>query len=335
MNTGEHIVMLPFMAQGHIIPFLALARKIQQHTGYTITIVNTPLNVRYLQSTISSDTPTNTNTNTIRVAELPFCSSDHGLPPNSENTDSMPPHQFIKLMTASQTLQPSFHRLVSTMVEQESRPPLCIISDVFLGWAVDVAKSVGTSHVSFTTGGNFGTAAYFSLWLNLPHRSTDSDEFTLPGFPDSRRFHRSQLHPFLRAADGTDPWSRFFQKQIPLSLGSNAMLCNTVEEIEPLGLELLRKNTSLPVWAIGPLLPPSFLRSSSGSNISYSRVGKEPSIAPERCIQWLDFHPLASVLYISFGCQNTISASQMMELAMGVEASGKPFYLGHKASIWV
>ncbi|XP_042485489.1 crocetin glucosyltransferase 3-like [Macadamia integrifolia] len=327
-SEKTHMVMLPFMAQGHIIPFLALAKQIQQRSHVSITIVSSPLNIHHLKSTASPSS-------TISFAELPFCSSDHGLPPNSENTDSLPLSQIIALFHASQTLQPSFHLLISEMIQQECRQPLCIISDVFMGWAVNVARSFDTPHFIFTTCGAFGTATYFSMWSHLPHRDTTSDEFSVPGFPETCKFRRSQLHPMLRAADGTDLFSKFFQKQISLSLGTDGMLCNTIEEIEPMGLDLLRKNTGLPVWTVGPLLPLSLLNRSSSSsssssplNVSFSRSGKEPGIAMENCINWLNSHPPNSVLYIAFGSQNTISSTQMMELALGLELSGKPF-------IWV
>ncbi|CBI39456.3 unnamed protein product, partial [Vitis vinifera] len=289
-SQQEHIVMLPFMAQGHIIPFLALAKQIQQRTGFTITIANTPLNIQYLRTTIS--TSDDSSRPCIRLAELPFCSSDHGLPPNTENTEALSFHQIVDLFHASKTLQAPFHSLVSGIIEKEGRPPLCIISDVFFGWATEVAKSLGTSNVTFTTGGGYGTAAYISLWQNLPHRATDSDYFALPGY---------------------------FQPQIALSLDSSGWLCNTAEEIEPHGLEILRNYVKPPVWTIGPLLPPALL------NHSLSSVS---GVSPEKCLDWLDKHPQSSVLYISFGSQNTISPSQMMELALGLEDSGKPF-------IWV
>ncbi|RVW82557.1 UDP-glycosyltransferase 92A1 [Vitis vinifera] len=271
-SQQEHIVMLPFMAQGHIIPFLALAKQVQQRTGFTITIANTPLNIQYLRTTIST-TSDDSSRPCIRLAELPFCSSDHGLPPNTENTEAL-----------------------------SRQAPLCIISDVFFGWATEVAKSLGTSNVTFTTGGGYGTAAYISLWQNLPHRATDSDYFALPGFPDSCRFHITQLHQYLRAADGTDAWSRYFQPQIALSLDSSG-------------------------WTSSPSSSAQSF-TSSGSSIFGQRAWKVPGVSPEKCLDWLDKHPQSSVLYISFGSQNTISPSQMMELALGLEDSGKPF-------IWV
>nr|BAD19562.1 hypothetical protein [Oryza sativa Japonica Group] len=64
-------------------------------------------------------------------------------------------------------------------------------------------------------------------------------------------------------------------------------------------------------WAIGPILAaPAPLKSQDD----------DTSI-----IQWLDAHPRRSVLYISFGSQNSISIHQMAELALGLETSGRPF----------
>lgn len=330
----EQIVMLPFMAHGHLIPFLALARQIHQATGFKISIASTPLNIQYLSSTFnsSSDEPENDH---IHLLELPFCSTDYGLPPNTENSENLSLDSIGKLFSASLSLRTPFHSLVSDIAAKQGHPPLCIISDVFLGWATEVASSLGTVNVTFSTGGAYGTLAYSSLWLNLPHRGrSDSDEFHLPGFPDSCRFHINQLHHFLRNADGTDSWSKFFQSQISLSMQSFGWLCNTAEEFEPAGLEWLRNFVKLPVWAIGPLLPPNMLKndysslSVAASGISTRRAGKRPEISIEKCMEWLESHSPASVLYISFGSQNSISPSQMKELAIGLEESANPF-------IWV
>nr|XP_027120119.1 UDP-glycosyltransferase 92A1-like [Coffea arabica] len=320
----EYMVMIPFMAHGHLIPFLDLAKKIQQRTGFAITLVSTPLNVKYLENTISKDSSQESQ---INLESLHFNSVEHGLPPNTENTGALSLDLIIKLFQAAANLEDPFRRLIAKVIEKEGRPPLCIVSDIFVGWATAVAKDFETINVTFTTGGAYGTAAYVSLWQNLPHRSSGKDEFSLPGFPDSCRFHITHLHRYLQAADGTDEWSKFFQPQISKSLGSLGWLCNTVEEIEPFGLDVLRKYIKLPVWCIGPLLPPQMLEqdSSSESKIISQPSGREPGLPTEKCLEWLDSHPESSVLYISFGSQNTISPPQMMALAMGLEHSGKPF----------
>ncbi|CDP10363.1 unnamed protein product [Coffea canephora] len=320
----EYMVMIPFMAHGHLIPFLDLAKKIRQRTGFAITLVSTPLNVKYLENTISKDSSQESQ---INLQSLPFNSVEHGLPPNTENTGALSLDRIIKLFQAAATLEGPFRRLIAETIEKEGHPPLCIVSDIFVGWATDVAKDFETVNVTFTTGGAYGTAAYVSIWQNLPHRSSGKDEFSLPGFPDSCRFHITHLHRYLQAADGTDEWSKFFQPQISKSLGSLGWLCNTVEEIEPFGLDVLRKYIKLPVWCIGPLLPPQMLEqdSSSESKSISQPSGREAGLPTEQCLEWLDSHPECSVLYISFGSQNTISPSQMMALAMGLEHSGKPF----------
>ncbi|XP_021282645.1 UDP-glycosyltransferase 92A1-like [Herrania umbratica] len=328
-GSTEHIVMLPLMAHGHLIPFLALAREIHQRKGFTITIVSTPLNIKYLRSTICKDSSSTTDLQSaIHLAELPFCCS--GLPPNSDNTENLHVDQIGTLLRSTISLETPFHRLLLDIIERDGKPPMCVISDFFMGWAVDVAKAVGTSNVTFTPLGAYGTLAYSSSWLNVPHGIIDSEEFHLPGFPDTFRFPVSILTPNLRMADGNDSWSRIIQPQILSTFQSLGYLCHTVEELEPLALAWLRKYTNLPVWPVGPLLPQTVLNNSSpsGSFISKQRTGKESGISLERCLEWLDSHRPASVLYISFGSQNAISQSQMMNLATGLENSKTPF-------IWV
>ncbi|KAL4298959.1 hypothetical protein S245_058395 [Arachis hypogaea] len=321
-NKHGHIVMIPFMAHGHLIPFLALAKLILQRTNnnFTITIATTPLNIQYLRSALSSSSSSTTIHDHLQLSELPFNGIQHGLPPNIENTEKLPLTSMIKLFNASTSLDDPLRSLILKITVEEGHPPLCVISDVFLGWVTNVAKSCGTKNISFSTCGAYGTLAYISIWTHFPHRKTDSEEFWIPGFPENYRFKRSHLHRMLRLADGNDDWSKFFPPQIALSMKSDGWICYTIEELEPFALDLLRKYLNLPVWSVCPL-------QIKDSN-SKQRAGKVSGIALEECIEWLNSKDQSSVLYISFGSQNTISASQMMALAEGLEKSGKPF-------IWV
>ncbi|KAM2350611.1 hypothetical protein ACFXTH_005536 [Malus domestica] len=313
----EHIVMFPFMAQGHIIPFLALAQQLEQKKGCTITLINTPLNIKKLSSSL----PPNT---TIRLLEIPFKSSDHGLPSDAENTNSLSYHLILKLFQASLSLKPSFRNLMHGLVHERNglRRPVCMITDIFFGWTIEISHEFGMSHAVFSTVGGFGMACYYSLCLHLPHLKAKSGEyeFTLPDFPEAKKFHISQLSESLKLSNGTDPFSVFVHKAFNECMKTDGMVINTVEELDKTGLMYLRKIFKLPVWAVGPLL----LSSGNGTK----RAGKESGLTPEACKNWLDSKPPRSVLYISFGSQNTVSKSQMMQLAMALESSGKNF-------IWV
>ncbi|KAM1049953.1 hypothetical protein FF1_031791 [Malus domestica] len=126
----EHIVMLPFMAQGHLISFLQLARNLQQRKSLiTVTVASTALNFQYLHTTIASNSSSQSDSN-IRLAKLSFCSTDHGLPPYGENTENLPLSKIGNLGAASTSLESPTHRFISDIIEKEGRPPLCIISDI-------------------------------------------------------------------------------------------------------------------------------------------------------------------------------------------------------------
>ncbi|CAN1184635.1 UDP-glycosyltransferase 92A1, partial [Linum perenne] len=57
----------------------------------------------------------------------------------------------------------------------------------------------------------------------------------------------------------------------------------------------------------------------------HSASSREQHNPEQHNIEWLQSHEPGSVLYIYFGSQNSITQSQMMQLAIGLEQSGKPF----------
>ncbi|XP_042505671.1 UDP-glycosyltransferase 92A1-like [Macadamia integrifolia] len=118
----------------------------------------------------------------------------------------------------------------------------------------------------------------------------------------------------INDANGTNPWFVFIQGQLRLWFSSDGLLFNAVEGLNKTGLSYIRrKKTGIPVLAIGPTC-----------SLLIEKLGNDCN----RCIDWLNSCPQDSVLYISFGSQNTISSTQMMELVKALEASSKNF-------IWV
>ncbi|KAJ8551297.1 hypothetical protein K7X08_000667 [Anisodus acutangulus] len=143
----------------------------------------------------------------------------------------------------------------------------------------------------------------------------------MPDFHEAGNLDVSQLSPSLLAADSNDPYTNFNWKNLPNWMNSDGILFNTVEDLDKLGLMYFRQKLGLPVWAIGPI--------HWQASTNKQRAAKETWEETEKCIKFLDEKEPKSVLYISFGSQSTISASQMMELAKALDnASGVNF-------IWV
>ncbi|XAR60408.1 hypothetical protein NMG60_11033771 [Bertholletia excelsa] len=296
------VVMFPFMAQSHIIPFLALSLEIEQK-GYDIVFVNTPLNIQKLRQSI----PT---ISAIRLREIPFSAADHSLPADNENADFLPYPLVIRLLEASTSLKPAFRSLLSNLTSGEGVQPLCVIADIFFGWSAEVAHKFGIFHALFSSTGGFGLACYYSMWFHLPHWSSNSTEFTLPDFPEAGRFHVTQLAASFLQADGTDSWSIFQRQNLRAWASSNGVLFNSVAGLDEIGLNYFRRKLDRSIWPIGPILLPGYYR---------ARTGKQAGITTEECVQWLNPKPPSSVLYISFGSVSSISASQMMQLAKALD----------------
>lgn len=292
-----HVVLFPFLAHGHVPAFLRLAGLMRAlRPRLDVTLVSTARHLGSLALPPASPP--------VRLHALPFAPADHGLPPGADSLADIQVHQFLSFFRASESLRPAFEEFVSGI-----DGPVCIVADAFFGWTTEVARARGASHAVFLPGGAFGNAVFFSVWEHLPHATTAADEFPLPDFPDVV-LHRTQIPRYMLAATGADPWTAFFRRVIAFCRETDALLVNTVQELEPSGLDMLRRSFGAQPWPVGPVLAAP---TPSGSRDDASIV------------QWLDAHPPRSVLYISFGSQNSISAAQMTELALGLEASGRPF----------
>ncbi|KAJ0077470.1 hypothetical protein Patl1_35870 [Pistacia atlantica] len=271
-KTQKKIVMFPFMAYGHLNPFMALARQMERRKAYTITIINTPLNIQKLKSSLPPD-----NTN-ITLVEIPFIVGPlQGLPRNVENTDALSCQEIVPFMLASADLQAPFRNLLVDMTEKDGCPPLCIISDIF--------------------------------------EADDEDEFFLPDFPEASQIQSSQLGNDLKYTDAVKAWWVFRERQFSFCFRSDAVLLNTIKGLGEIGVKYFSRKLGAgkSVWMIGP---------------ACSSVKKDYDLHSNDLSSWLDVHPPGSVLYAYFGSQNALLPSQMRELALGLEASGKPF-------IWV
>ncbi|KAG0552811.1 hypothetical protein BDA96_01G539700 [Sorghum bicolor] len=321
-SSGDgHLLLFPFLAQGHLIPFLNLAKRFESlgqrggsgHRRLDVTIVSTPRNVASLRRSLPAGS-------SIGFAELPFSPSDHGLPPDAENLEVVPLEDFPTFFYATELLRPSFDKLLAAeLAGRQGRKNVCVLADMFLGWTAESARALGVQHRMFLTSGAYASAVTFSIWLrppSFPRPASPDDEQALLDFPDVRVRYAEFLNVVVKEDYATDPMRAYLCRMITFHFSlSGGIVVNTSEEIEPKGLHLIKKLSGLPTFADGPIIG--------------GRTAPDDT-APDQdmCIEFLDSKPQATVLFVSFGSQNSIPASQMTELARGLEASGRPF-------IWV
>jgi hypothetical protein len=307
-NT-KHVVLFPFPGQGHLVSFLEAARLLRRVLpgDVSITLVSTPRNVAALRASTSASS----SSFAINFHELPFVPADHGLPADCESTSSIPPPAYLTLFEAFESLEPAFDAYISRLIaENES---VCVIADVFVAWTVGVARRRGCANAVFVSCGALGTAILHALWKSMPGLPFGDDGLLrLPEYPEVE-LHQSQLSPvFLSSpSHGMDRLIAFHDRQIQHGYLTDAVLMNTVQELEPTGLAMVRRTLGklVPVCSIGPLV----------------RDGSADVTDGAAVMLWLDSQPPSSVLYISFGSQNSIRPKQMMELATAVESTSRPF----------
>lgn len=99
----------------------------------------------------------------------------------------------------------------------------------------------------------------------------------------------------------------------------DGILINTFKELEPTGLRVLTSGSYVmgaptpPVYCMGPLICGPESRSSHS-------LGIQDDLA------WLERKPSNSVVFLGFGSRGTITATQVEEIAFGLERSGHRFF---------
>ncbi|XP_050146634.1 scopoletin glucosyltransferase-like [Malus sylvestris] len=103
---------------------------------------------------------------------------------------------------------------------------------------------------------------------------------------------------------------------------SYGIVVNSFYELESVYADYYRNVLGMKAWRICPV------SLCNRNNEEKALRGKTASINEHDFLKWLDSKEPNSVVYVCFGSMAKFNASQLMEIAMGLEASGKDF-------IWV
>ncbi|KAI5669742.1 hypothetical protein M9H77_19595 [Catharanthus roseus] len=307
-NKKLHIVIFPWLAFGHMIPFLELAKSIAKR-GHKVSFISTPRNINRLPKI-----PQNLSS-LFNFVSLHLPSTDN-LPENAEATIDLPLENVQYLKKAYDGLQTELvHFLESSSVDW-------IIYDFTPHWLPSIAGKLGISRAFFCTvtawsGVFFGSSI---TMMNGGDYRNKPEDFLIPPkwvpFPSKVAFRLHELrrygtHRVHQNISGVSDLKRFAISVI----GSDAFLIRSCLELEGDWLKILSDLHQKPILPVG-LLPST---SSDCTDDQTDDVWK--TIA-----NWLDKHEREKVLYVALGTEVTLSQDELTELATGLELSEVPFF---------
>ncbi|OVA17934.1 UDP-glucuronosyl/UDP-glucosyltransferase [Macleaya cordata] len=307
-----HFVLLPLMAQGHLIPMIDMARLFAER-GVIVTVITTPLNALRFKTIIDRAVESGLP---IRLLQLRLPSVEAGLPEGCENVDCLPSREMMtNFFTATAMLQEPLEQLLG-----ELQPvPSCIISAMAFPWAAETARKFQIPRLVF-----HGTCCFSLLCCHniLQYKvaesiTSESEAFVVPGLPDRIEITKSMLPGNLPQSSGD---LKNIRDQVnEAELTAYGVVVNSFEELEPKYVEEYLKAKSGKVWCIGPV------SQCNKEILDKAERGKKASIDEKQCLNWLDAKEPASVVYVCLGSLCRLTNSEMIELGLGLEASGHPF----------
>ncbi|XBH94800.1 hypothetical protein VPH35_085486 [Triticum aestivum] len=317
LAAQPRVMVLPFLAQRHVIPLMELSRKLVEH-GLEIDFVNTEFNHGHVLQALAEDGAIPGGVHTLSVPNGLGPADDHtdidvlvkGLPAAmSGHLEEMIRSRKTKWMIAVKEIcHRGNNKIIIYFFIYHDKSLLFMLEF----WAPELATTAGVRVALFST----YAAAVFALGMNLPKVIGDS---VVDESGNMKRHERVQLMPPTNVAE--IPWASLgstlerrrtniqnvlrTNQLIPLT---EKIICNTFMEMEPGALALLQN--ALP---LSPLVAPT------------SRPTRHFLPEDLTCLAWLDAQAPGSIIYVAFGSSGVLDATQFQELADGLALSDRPF----------
>ncbi|CAN4126467.1 unnamed protein product [Withania somnifera] len=132
------VLMLPWLAHGHISPFLELAKKLANR-NFHIYMCSTPINLSSIKKRVTEKYSRSIELVEFHLPSLP------NLPPHYHTTNGLPPHLMTTLYKAFEMSTPNLTKTLQTL------NPDLVIYDFNLPGAAECASSMNIPAVQFLT----------------------------------------------------------------------------------------------------------------------------------------------------------------------------------------
>ncbi|CAN6450818.1 unnamed protein product [Victoria cruziana] len=302
-----HVVMVPWLAFGHLIPFLELSNALAAK-GIKVSFLCTPRNIEKLRPKIPLHL-------TSRINLLDFLlPSVAGLPENAEATFDLEQDAVPYLKKAYDMLQEPLEKLVMTT------SPDLIVYDFAAYWVPQIASKLGVpcSFFSvFTAGSTCITSYLLKLSATTGRQLTPEDLVNADcfRFPSAVRYKH---HEAVRLVSGLgqNPSGVTNGERFGSAVsGCQSMLVRTCMEFEGEYIAALQDICQKSVIPIG-MLPAAAVEEEASSVSSPEWVA---------CLRWLEQRDSRSVVYVAFGTEARLSEEEIRAIAAGLELSDLPF----------
>lgn len=315
-----------------MIPLADIAQLLAAR-GVNVSLISTPVNAGRLKPAF--DLAAERGHRPIRLIEIPFPCREAGLPEGCENLDLIPTKEMvINFFVAVGMLR----KPVEDLVQRELQPPpSCIISDMGLHWTGEIARRLGIPRFTFHVTCCFSllcatNVRKFNVLEGVADDETEEVPFVVPGLPHRIEITRSQMPNNLAPKKSMQG---LVKEILDAEAASRGIIVNSFQELEPEYVELYEKAVGKKTWTIGPvaLCVNNLSVNSQQSGSNYVKAhnvlrGNKSSVDDDKCSAWLDSMKPRSVVYVSFGSLVRQTPEQLVEIGLGLEASGLPF-------IWV
>ncbi|CAM0913429.1 unnamed protein product [Alopecurus aequalis] len=326
-SSPLHVVVFPWLAFGHIIPYLELSEQLTRR-GHAVTFISAPRNIarlRPVQEDLSSR---------IRFVPLPLPSVE-GLPDGAESTADVPPEKVELLKVAFDGLAAPFASFLAEACAGQDgargfgKKPDWILVDFAHYWLPPIAEHHKVPCAFFSI-----FPAAFIAFVG-PKTENDAEPRTIPEdltaqprwipFPTHIAHHLHEAKVIIQAfrpnASGLSDICRFWQTEQRCAL----IILRSCREVEGPLCALLADLFRKPVAPSGLLSPYDSARAAH-QQAAADRVAVEgDSKESASLMRWLNEQPARSVIYVAFGSEAPLSPDHVRELALGLELAGVRF----------
>lgn len=311
-NTKLHIAMFPWLAFGHMIPFLEYSKFLVEK-GHKITFISTPRNIDRLPKI----PPSLSSSITFLKLSLPQVD---GLPPNAEATMDVHTDDIPFLKKAYDGLEPQL-----TLFLEKSVPDL-IIYDFSPHWLPEIAARLGISHVFFCIY-NAWFISFFGptdVMVNRTDPRKTPEEFIVPPtwvpFENKVAYRLFEINWIMNSGKKNVSGVSDIHRVGKVISGSEAIIIRHCNEFEGEWLNLVEELHQKPVIPLG-LMPPE----------THDDENNETWVSIKT---WLESQNKGSVVYVALGSEVVLSQTEISELALGLELSRVPFFWVFRKPAW-